>query len=191
MLDWILYWDTQLLIFLNNLGCYSYDEFWRLVSEKFTWIPLYATLLFLLTLHYKRKKLLLVLLAVGVTFFFTDFVVSQIFRPLFHRLRPCHLETLSQRLRLVKESCGGQYGFPSAHASNSFGLAIIVGKLLFQKFPKMIYILIFWAVFVAYSRIYLGVHYPLDVTAGAIYGGVVASVVYKGFKKIVENGHRT
>ncbi len=186
MLDELLFWDTELLIFLNNLGCLAYDELWIIISEKWTWIPLYVALLLALRRHYKKRSLLVVLSLIGICFFFTDFMVSQVYRPLFHRLRPCHVPELVEHLRLVKGSCGGQYGYFSAHASNSFGLAILVGCLLRKQIPRLLPILIFWACVVAYSRVYLGVHYPFDITSGAFYGSVVAYVLYRVFSRFFQ-----
>ncbi len=121
MLEALLDLDRRLLIFLNNLGCTPYDNLWILISEKFTWIPLYALLLYFLIRTYKGRNLLVALSLVGICFFFTDFMVSQVYRPFFHRLRPCHVPELLENLRLVKGECGGRYGYFSAHASNSFG----------------------------------------------------------------------
>jgi undecaprenyl-diphosphatase len=84
-------------------------------------------------------------------------------------------------VRLVSERCGGQYGFISSHASNVFGLAVVVGKLMNKKI--LFLALFLWAGGVAYSRVYLGVHYPLDILGGMLWGTFVALIIVSLYKK--------
>ncbi len=100
----------------------------------------------------------------------------------FKRLRPCHDENIVHLIRLVKERCGGLYSYFSAHASNSMAIAVFFSLLLKDNIKYLSYLLIIWALFVAYSRIYIGVHFPLDVLTGAIIGAVYAIVFHKLFK---------
>jgi undecaprenyl-diphosphatase len=80
-------------------------------------------------------------------------------------------------MRLVKASCGGKYGFFSGHSSNSFALAFFF-SLIFNKVKWLMPILLSFAGLIAYSRIYLGVHYPLDILCGAFAGILMGSLVY-------------
>ncbi len=184
MLENILQFDTELLIYLNQLGCLQYDAIWLAISHKLTWIPLYAYLLFLVIKNFGLKKSGAVIIMVAITFFFTDFMVTQVYRPFFHRLRPCNIPELADQLRLVKAHCGGKFGYFSAHASNTMGLAVFIGNVLYEKHPKLWKYLIPWAIVVGYSRIYLGVHYPLDILSGFIYGATIGTLVYMVFKKM-------
>ena len=87
------------------------------------------------------------------------------------RYRPCRTESTHQpKPHLVKGHCGGKYGFYSAHAANTFAIAMFIGSLLIPIVKKAKYILLIWAGIVAYSRVYLGVHYPSDITIGALSG---------------------
>ena len=98
------------------------------------------------------------------------------------RLRPCHVAYLQDKIHLVVEGCGGTYGFASSHAANSFGLAAALWLVCSAavKRPNKYLIWFFpWAALVSYSRIYVGVHYPLDVVAGAIIGVGAAFIAVK------------
>jgi len=106
-----------------------------------------------------------------------------LFKNVFERLRPCHCEQIRNSIHIVNNHCGGQFGFVSSHATNTFALAIFMS--LFFKNKAVSVLLIIWAIIVAYSRIYLGVHYLGDVLGGAILGIVIAFIVYYLFKKIL------
>ena len=104
---------------------------------------------------------------------------ANLFKDSFQRLRPCYNEMIKDSIRLVKESCGGKYGFFSAHASNSFTLAVFFGLLYKKKFKYLIYFSLLYASLISYSRIYLGVHFPLDILGGMFWAIVVSLLSYK------------
>ena len=178
MIDNIIHWDTGLFLYFNNLGNVFWDPFWLAVSEEETWIPLYAVLLYLLYRQYPNRKFFLIIPFIVLNVLFTDQGSVWLFKEQFQRLRPCQLEELLDKMRLVKESCGGLYGFISSHSSNTFGLAVLVGLLGKPNYRYLIVLLIVWAALVAYSRVYLGVHYPLDIMVGALYGVLCGLLVY-------------
>ncbi len=91
---------------------------------------------------------------------------------LFQRPRPCRVEALRETMRFVADGCG-RYGYFSAHAASSMAAAVFLGLLLKEKWKYLPFLLLFWAVVVAYSRIYLGVHYPLDIITGMFFGGAL------------------
>lgn len=159
--------DKNLLVFLNNLGDSRFDQFWILVSEKWIWIPLYFIFLYLLFRNFKLKSLIFILIFIAIGVVASD-QISGIFKYGIARLRPCHDPSLEHLIREVQ--CGGQLGFYSAHASNTFFIATFMGVILKNKYPFLLYILLFWAAFVSYSRIYLGVHFPFDIVFGAMVG---------------------
>ena len=104
---------------------------------------------------------------------------ANLFKDSFQRLRPCYNESLIDSVRLVKESCGGKYGFFSAHASNSFSLTVFFGLLYKNKFRYVICISLLYASLISYSRIYLGVHFPLDILFGGIFGITIGLVIFR------------
>ncbi len=83
------------------------------------------------------------------------------------RFTPCHDIEVNQLMRLVKSYCGGKFGYFSAHAASSFAVATFFSLLFKTKVKYIGFLLVLWALLVAYSRIYIGVHFPLDVLSGA------------------------
>jgi undecaprenyl-diphosphatase len=173
--------DVELLIFLNNLGTTQWDGFWLFVTNKFSAIPLYIILLYLTFKHYGLKKTVVLLLFIVLLITLSD-QTSNLFKYGFKRLRPCHDENIEHLIRLVKARCGGLYSYFSAHASNSMAIAVFFSFLLKNKLKYLSYFLIIWALFVAYSRVYIGVHFPLDILTGALIGFIYATLCYKLFK---------
>ena len=159
--------DKEVFLFLNNLGSSAFDPFWIMVSEKWIWIPLYIIFLYLLYKNYKLKSLLFILIFIAIGITISD-QIANIFKFGIERLRPCHDPTLDHLMREVE--CRGSFGFFSAHSSNSFFIATFMVIMLKNKYRYLSFILFFWATMVAYSRIYLGVHFPLDIVFGAMVG---------------------
>ena len=182
MIEEILKLDSQLFLFLNNLGSSKFDAFWIFLSYKESNIFFYLSLL--IFYFYKESKTIKLsevfhsLLFIGIMILIAD-QTANLFKDSFQRLRPCYNESLIDSVRLVKESCGGKYGFFSAHASNSFSLAVFFGLLFKNRFRYIIYISLLYASLISYSRIYLGVHFPLDILFGGVYGITIGLVVFR------------
>lgn len=175
--------DKQAMIFLNNLGSSTFDPFWILVSEKWFWIPLYVIFLYFLYKNFNKKSLFYILLFVAIGITASD-QIANIFKFGFERLRPCHDPSLEGLLREVK--CGGKFGFYSAHSSNSFFVATYLTILLGKKIKQLPYFLFVWAAIVAYSRVYLGMHFPGDIIVGAVMGILLALFFGTLAKKVIK-----
>lgn len=176
--------DKEVFLYLNNLGSTEYDSLWKIISGKFSWIPLYACLLYLLYKNYCPKQLLYILLFLVLGMVASD-QLSNVFKYGFERLRPCHDPTLTPYMRVVE--CGGKFGFYSAHASNTFLLASFLSPLLKKKYGFLPAVLFVWATIVAYSRIYLGVHFPLDILMGASMGMLIGSIAVYLAQRMIKN----
>ncbi len=180
--------DKQAMIFLNNLGSSTFDPFWILVSEKWFWIPLYVIFLYFLYKNFNKKSLFYILLFVALGITASD-QIANIFKFGFERLRPCHDPSLEGLLREVK--CGGKFGFYSAHSSNSFFVATYLTMLLGKKIKQLPYFLFVWAAIVAYSRVYLGMHFPGDIIVGAIMGILLALFFGTLARKVIKKSEVT
>lgn len=185
MWEKLIEFDRELFLWLNNAGVEALDPFMLLVSGKFTWIPLYLIILILMTRVMDWRAFGFAIMFIVLCVFATDQGSVQLFKELIMRPRPCHDEGLQDLVRLVKDHCGGRYGFISSHASNVFGLAIFATLALRNRFPWMAPILIIWATLVGYSRIYLGVHFPGDVVVGALYGAFCGALFFRLFDNII------
>jgi undecaprenyl-diphosphatase len=173
----LLEYDKELFIFLNNLGNTTWDPIWLLITDKWTAIPLYAVLLYIIFKKFGVKGTLLTLVIVTLLIVSTD-QLANVFKHGFERPRPCRQEGVMEFARYVAERCG-RFGYFSAHAANSTGVAIFLGLILKRFYPKLLGLLLIWALVVSYSRIYVGVHYPLDVISGMLIGTAFGLLYYK------------
>lgn len=175
MLAFIEHIDRQLLLLINGWNSPLWDVIMIAFTETYFWIPFYLLLLFLL---YRKQMshIWLSLLFIGLMIVAADQISVHGFKNVFLRYRPCYNLELEGYLHLVDGKCGGIYGFVSSHAANTFALAGFLSFIFNQKW--WIAGLIFWASLVSYSRVYLGVHYPLDVIGGAMLGLVLGAIFY-------------
>lgn len=175
------HWDTNLFLMLNGTHAPFFDGFMFAVSAKFIWIPLYIAVLYVVLKRWNREAFW-VILALVACIVISDQISSGIIKNMVQRLRPSHVSDLKGMVHLVNGYEGGFFGFVSSHAANSFGFALLT-SLLFKR-KTYTYAIFLWAIIIAYSRIYLGVHYPLDILGGAIVGIVAALICFITIKKL-------
>lgn len=169
--------DTSIFLFFNGMHTAFGDYFMSTFTGKWIWIPMYASILYILFKNYDWKVVLGCIVTIALTITFADQICATLIRPVVERYRPSNLNSpIVDLVHIVNDRRGGQYGFPSCHASNSFGLAFFV-ILIFRKRWLSIFILS-WAVVNSYTRIYLGLHYPGDLIVGGLIGSAGAYLFY-------------
>jgi undecaprenyl-diphosphatase len=180
MLEKILSIDTELFVFLNGLGSEKYDGFWLLITKQTSWIPFFLFLLYLIYTKLGAKQSLYLLLFVAILIVLTD-QTANLFKNGFQRLRPCNNPEINSFIRIVQSR--NSFSFFSGHASSSMGVATFI-YLIFKKDFKHFWLLFFWPFIFAYSRIYLGLHYPLDILSGFLCGGILGFLMFKLYQKV-------
>ena len=179
-------WDREAFLAINAIHSGWADPAMAIVSEMLTWFPLYAFLLFVLQRRWGWQGLAIAVPVLALMVLFSDKGSVLLFKENFQRLRPCHVPELQQYVHLIDGHCGGRYGFVSSHASNHFAIAVFMSGILGGRPKWAAPLLLLWAAWVSYSRIYLGVHYPGDVIVGALYGALVGWIFFVIFRRIVE-----
>lgn len=170
--------DSRLFLFLNGLHTDWLDPVMVAITGIKLWIPVYLLLAYLVIKQYGKKSIW-IFLAMGLLILCTDQLSAHVCKPLFHRLRPCFNPELDGLVHLPKGLPGGRYGFVSSHAANTFGLAAFLTAALRKSYRSIGWWLFAWALISSYSRIYLGVHYPGDILAGAVLGILIGLIIWK------------
>ena len=174
-LDNLITKDRNLLVELNALGTEQWDPFWLFITNQFNWAPIFIIVLAFVFKFYGWKKAVVIILTIALCVTFADQFVNLIKNSV-ERLRPNRDPSLNQIIRVVKNS--GSFSFVSGHATNSFANTVFL-ILTLRKHTKWIYLLLIWPFLFAYSRVYLGVHFPLDITAGMGLGILIGIAFYQ------------
>lgn len=172
----IIGFDKQVLLALNGSDSIFWDNFMWTYTGRLIWVPLAASLLYVIIKNNKWKEALLIVCMVGLVILLADRISSGFFKPFFHRFRPTHDPEIMGLVDVVNGYRSGKYGFLSGHAANSFGVITFVSLLIRRK--GFTFALIIWAALNCYSRIYLGVHFPGDILCGTVLGCLIGVLVY-------------
>ena len=180
LFDSIIQKDKELLVFLNNLGSEQWDSFWLLITNQFNWTPLFLLIFYLVIKSFGWKKGGFVILALIVLVAFSDQFVNLI-KNSTARLRPNNDPEIQHLLSILKRP--QSFSFISGHATTSTFFSVFVIFLLREKY-KFIYLILFFPLIFAYSRLYLGVHFPIDISSGIVTGILLANMYFFLFKKV-------
>ena len=178
MLEKILSLDTELFVYLNGLGSETFDGFWLMITKQTSWIPLFLFLLYLIYTKLGTKQTLYLMLFVAILLVFTD-QIANVFKNGFQRLRPCNNPEINSFIRIVQSR--NSFSFFSGHATSSMAVTTFL-YLIFRKDFKYFWLLFLWPLIFAYSRIYLGLHYPLDIISGYLCGAILAFLMFKFYQ---------
>lgn len=178
MLEKIRSLDTQLFIYLNSLGSPTYDNLWLIITKQVYWTPFFLLLAYLLYKKIGLKNLGIVVVFIALILLFCNESV-ELFKITFKRLRPCNNPEIKDVIRIVHQS--NTYSFFSGHAANSMATMTFL-FLLLKKQYKYIFLIFLYPFIFAYSRIYLGVHYPSDILIGYVFGMLYGIIFYKGYQ---------
>lgn len=178
-METILHIDEILFSFINQELSNPFLDmimpYWR---EKTTWIPLYIFILIIAIKKLKWKKFLLFVLLLAGTVGLADQVSSQWIKKSVQRIRPCNDTEVKDSVNLLID-CGSGYSFTSSHATNHFAVAFFIAFVLFANQKKWRILLFLWAASIALGQVYVGVHYPIDITFGALLGCFIGWIIYK------------
>jgi len=181
MLEDILQWDRDAFIYLNGLGIEKYDAFWSAITNFYNWIPLFVLFIYLFFRKFPAKK---ALAALGTLLFLVLFVttLTDLTKEVVARLRPNNEEDINTLIRIVKSPTN--FSFFSGHAASSFSITTLVYLFLRQK-VKWTWLFYIWPLLFAMSRVYVGVHYPIDILVGAIVGVGTVVLTFLLYKRLI------
>ena len=169
--------DRNLLVFFNGSDSLFLDNLVVTLTSGLTWIPLYLSLLYIVIKNNETmKQIMLVIGCVCLCMLISDGVVDFIVKPMVGRLRPTHDPAIKYSLDVVNNIRENQFSFFSAHASNTFCIAVFFSLLV--RNCKFVVAMIIWSLLNCWTRLYLGVHYPSDILVGILWGGFVGAFVY-------------
>ncbi|RPD96699.1 phosphatase PAP2 family protein [Aureibaculum marinum] len=175
VLDQIIEYDKRLFVFLNTLGSESWDGFWKILTNQFNWTPFFLLLFYLVFKAYGWKKGIVLILVTAALVTFSDQFVNFI-KDTVARLRPNNDPTINELIRILKRP--KSFSFVSGHSTTSFAVTTFM-ILILKKHYKYTFLLLIWPILFAYSRIYIGVHFPMDIFIGMLLGIVIGLIFYE------------
>ncbi|SDP92732.1 undecaprenyl-diphosphatase [Mucilaginibacter sp. OK268] len=183
MPEHLLQLDRHLFYFINHdLSNPFFDWIMPLLRNPKFWIPLYLFIIGFCIYRYKKTGAIIIVL-LAITAGFADFTSASIIKYNVKRLRPCRDPIVSQT-DISRVPCGTGYSFPSTHATDHFAMAIFLSLVFFRKWRWIWLWAILWAGIISFAQVYVGVHFPIDITCGAIYGALVGGLFALLFKKL-------
>lgn len=159
------------------------DWLMPIIRNKYTWVPLYALLLVYFLKTFKQGGWQMAIFLV-LTVVITDQLSASLLKPLFGRLRPCQTPELFEQINILL-SCGNGKSFPSAHATNHFGVAEFLGLMFWTRSRWVLIIGLVWAVAVSLAQVYVAAHYPFDIATGAVLGILIGALMGRSCQVLI------
>ncbi|WP_306353756.1 phosphatase PAP2 family protein [Flavobacterium sp. '19STA2R22 D10 B1'] len=178
MIEKLVALDQKVFVYLNGLGSEQYDALWSFITKQINWIPVFLLIFYIIFKKLGWRHTLMVVLVVSVLIALTD-QTTNLIKYSVQRLRPCNEPAIKDYIRIVISR--QSFSFVSGHASNSMAAAILL-YLIMKPYVRYMGLIFLWPLIFAYSRIYLGLHYPLDILCGFALGTLTAFIVYQLYK---------
>jgi len=175
MLQWFIELDKNVFLYINGIHSPAWDNVMWWITRASTWIPLYIVLLVIVIYKERPYRFIFTILFVALVVTLCD-QFSVLIKNLVERPRPTHDPEIANLVHIVNNYRGETYGFVSSHAANFFGVATFLSNQ-FKHFRWSLFLFI-WALVIVYSRVYMGVHYPLDIICGAMLGVLIGILCY-------------
>ncbi|MDQ0638503.1 membrane-associated phospholipid phosphatase [Pedobacter sp. W3I1] len=183
MMESIQQFDVELFLKIHRgLSNGFFDWLMPLMRNRFFWSPLYLFIVVFCIKQYKKQGYYIIGMVL-FTFAMGDLIASRVVKPLVSRVRPCNDLSLANDI-IHRVPCGSGLSFPSAHATNHFAIAVFLICLFYSRWKPILPIGIFWAFIISFAQVYVGVHYPVDVTIGALLGITIGIICSRIFKKL-------
>jgi undecaprenyl-diphosphatase len=176
MLGNLTRFDKELFVLINRHYNDFFDVLMYWASDRLIWIPFYIALALILLKTY-NKQFFFMIFFVGILIVISD-QLSVVIKDFVQRPRPCHDYELESMVHLVRDHCGGAFGFISSHAANVFALTTFLFLACNDRLPWLKFIMLPWALLISYSRIYLGSHFPLDILGGWFLGIFLGIIIF-------------
>ena len=177
----ILQGDYWLFSRINQVWTSPFlDTVLLFMREQELWYPFYLFLLVFAPLNF-RKKGWIWALYLAMTVIISDLISSHLIKEHLFRLRPCNNPAWADSMRFLANYCPIGSSFTSSHACNHFAMAFFIYRTLKHTSPwwRLVFV---WAFLISYAQVYVGVHYPLDVTCGALLGSLIGWQVSRVFR---------
>ena len=186
MIESIQQFDVDLFLKIHRgLSNGFFDWLMPLLRNRFFWSPLYLFIIIFCIKQYKKQGYYIIGILL-FTFAAGDLIASRLIKPFVERVRPCNDLNLSNDI-IHRVQCGSGLSFPSAHATNHFAIAIFLICVFYTRWKPILPLGIFWAAIISFAQVYVGVHYPIDVTTGAILGTTIGLLCARLFKTLQPN----
>jgi len=184
MIDQLISLDQQAFLAINQgLSNAFFDWLMPILRNPYTWAPLYLFIVVFSIRNYRKKGVLIVLFIL-ITFGIADALSSSVIKKSVKRVRPCNDIEFKEEVA-VRVRCGSGYSFTSSHAANHFAISTVLILIFYRRWKHILWLALLWAALVSFAQVYVGVHYPLDVIAGALLGTVIGCLTGFVFRAVV------